>query len=139
MKIKHRLPAKSETKRTSSAAKRPFGLFAAIGLCLLLRGVVIGADAPLYQDATAPLEQRVDDLFGRLTQDEKLSLLGGTGFTTQPIPRLGVPKMAMADAGQGVRGGENSTMGPATAFPAGVLMASTWDTNLLRQIGQAIG
>jgi beta-glucosidase len=139
MKIKHCLPAKSETKRTSSAVKRPFGLFAAIGLCLLLRGVVIGADAPLYQDAAAPLEQRVDDLFGRLTQDEKLSLLGGTGFTTQPIPRLGVPKMAMADAGQGVRGGENSTMGPATAFPAGVLMASTWDTNLLRQIGQAIG
>ncbi len=50
-----------------------------------------GADVPLYQNTTAPLEQRVDDLFGRLTQDEKLSLLGGTGFTTRPIPRLGVP------------------------------------------------
>ena len=93
----------------------------------------------LYQDAKAPLEKRVDDLFGRLDQNEKLGLLGGTGFTTQPIPRLGVPAMAMADAGQGVRGGANSTLGPATAFPAGVLMASTWDTNLLWQIGQAIG
>ena len=92
-----------------------------------------------YQDAKAPLEKRVDDLFGRLNQDEKLGLLGGTGFTTQPIPRLGVPAMAMADAGQGVRGGADSTLGPATAFPAGVLMASTWDTNLLWQIGQAIG
>ncbi|HEY5297513.1 MAG TPA: glycoside hydrolase family 3 C-terminal domain-containing protein [Verrucomicrobiae bacterium] len=110
----------------------------AIGFCLFIHDVR-GAEAPLYKNASAPLEQRVDDLFGRLTQDEKLSLLGGTGFTTQPIPRLGVPAMAMADAGQGVRGGAQSTMGPATAFPAGVLMASTWDTNLIWQIGNAIG
>jgi len=108
-------------------------------LCLLVQGPAHGAETSLYQDASAPLEQRVDDLFGRLTPDEKLALLGGTGFTTQPIPRLGVPAMAMADAGQGVRGGQDSTTGPATAFPAGVLMAATWDTNLLRQIGQAIG
>ena len=94
---------------------------------------------PVYQDASAPLERRVDDLFGRLTPDEKLALLGGTGFAVEAIPRLGVPKMAMADAGQGVRGGEVGTEGPATAFPAGALMASTWDTNLIRQVGQAIG
>jgi len=94
---------------------------------------------PLYKNPTAALEQRVDDLFGRLTQNEKLSLLGGTGFTTQPIPRLGVPPMAMADAGQGVRGGQDSTLGPATAFPAGVLMAATWNTNVIWKIGQAIG
>jgi beta-glucosidase len=106
---------------------------------LFIHGVVLGADVPLHENANAPLEQRVDDLFGRLTQDEKLSLLGGTGFTTQPIPRLGVPEMVMSDAGQGVRGGPEGTLGPATAFPAGVLTASTWDTNLLWQIGMAIG
>jgi beta-glucosidase len=93
----------------------------------------------LYQDTKAPLEARLADLFGRLTSDEKLGLLGGTGFTTQPIPRLGVPPMAMADAGQGVRGGQDTTLGPATAFPAGVLMAASWDTNLIGQIGHAIG
>ncbi len=91
-----------------------------------------------YKNPKAPLEDRVQDLFGRLTPDEKLALLGGTGFTTQPIPRLGVPPLSMADAGQGVRGGADTTLGPATAFPAGVLMASTWDTNLLSQIGEAI-
>ncbi len=106
---------------------------------LMVRGAVCGGELPLYKDAAAPLEQRVEDLFGRLTLDEKLSLLGGTGFTTQPIPRLGVPAMAMADAGQGVRGGQDSTLGPATAFPAGVVMASTWDTNLMWHVGQAIG
>lgn len=96
------------------------------------------AAAP-YQDATAPLEVRVDDLFNRLTQDEKLSLLAGTGFTTQPIARLGIPPMAMADAGQGVRGGADTTQGPATLFPAEVDMARTWDRDLVGRIGQAIG
>ena len=82
---------------------------------------------PIYKDAKAPLEARVSDLFSRMTQDEKLGFLTGTGFTTQPIPRLGVPPMAMADAGEGVRGGAGSTQGPATQFPAGVVMASSWD------------
>ncbi len=97
------------------------------------------AATPVYQDSKAPLEARVNDLFGRLTQDEKLSLLTGTAFTTNAIPRLGVPAMAMADAGQGVRGGMEGTLGPATLFPAGVTMASTWDPELVGRIGAAIG
>ncbi len=75
----------------------------------------------------------------RLTQDEKISLLAGTEFTTQPIPRLGIPAMSMADAGQGVRGGMESTLGPATAFPSGVAMASSWNPALIAQVGAAIG
>jgi beta-glucosidase len=93
----------------------------------------------VYTDPKAPLEKRVEDLFGRLTSEEKLTLLGGTGFTTQPISRLGLPAMGMVDAGQGVRGGNGGTRGPATAFPAGVTMASTWDTNLIGRVGEAIG
>ncbi len=104
-----------------------------------LSSVDTGLTGAKYLDARIPLEDRVNDLFARLTQDEKLEMLGGTGFTTQPIPRLGVPPMFMADAGQGVRGGSEGTRGPATAFPAGVMMASTWDTNLLWRTGQAIG
>lgn len=118
---------------------RAIRFFILINFTLLACCSVFGQDEPVYKNVGAPLEQRVDDLFGRLTQDEKLALLSGTGFTTQPIPRLGVPGMAMADAGQGVRGGPSGTLGPATAFPAGVEMASTWDTNLIRQVGQAIG
>ena len=94
---------------------------------------------PVYKDAHAPLEARVNDLFGRMTQDEKLGFLTGTGFTTQPLPRLGVPGMGMVDAGQGVRGGEGGTQGPATQFPSGVAMASSWDPLLVRRIGEAIG
>ncbi len=94
---------------------------------------------PVYQNPRAPLESRVSDLMSRLTQDEKISLLAGTEFTTQPIPRLNIPAMSMADAGQGVRGGMESTLGPATAFPSGVAMASSWNPALIAQVGAAIG
>jgi len=94
---------------------------------------------PVYKDASVDLEKRVDDLMGQLTDDEKLSLLTGTGFTTQPIDRLGVPAVGMADAGQGVRGGTNGTQGPATLFPTEVVMARTWDTGLITRVGHAIG
>ncbi|HEX5322528.1 MAG TPA: glycoside hydrolase family 3 N-terminal domain-containing protein, partial [Capsulimonadaceae bacterium] len=108
-------------------------------LALLLAAPALAQTAPTYKDPSAPLESRVNDLFSQLTQDEKLSLLSGTGFTTQPIPRLGVPAMAMADAGQGVRGGPDGTLGPATLFPAEVDMAQSWDLDLLHRIGEAIG
>jgi beta-glucosidase len=108
-------------------------------LCLTAFARAQDHTLPLYKDGQAPLEARVDDLFGRLTQDEKLSLLTGTVFTTQPLPRLGVRAMGMADAGQGVRGGMDGTLGPATLFPAGVTMASTWDPALIGRVGQAIG
>ncbi len=96
-------------------------------------------EVPAYQNSAAPLEARVEDLFGRLTPEERLSLLGGTGFPTQPIPRLGLPAIGMIDAGGGARGGIKSTEGPATAFPAGVTMAATWDPELVGRVARAIG
>ena len=111
-----------------------------MGLLLVMLPVESGCAQPLpYQDKTKPLETRLSDLMSRLTPDEKISLLGGTGFTTQPIPRLGIPAMVMADAGQGVRGGPDSTLGPATAFPSGIAMASTWNPALVGQLAGAIG
>ena len=113
-------------------------LVAAVPALLLPSAAFAQTSAP-YQDSKAALETRVEDLFQRLTPDEKLSLLGGTGFATPAVPRLGVPAMSMVDAGQGVRGGIKATEGPATAFPAGVTMASTWDPGLIARVGQAIG
>ena len=123
---------------------RPTAFTTLTTLLLLLTGVTTTQPAysqqtPLYRDTHAPLEARLNDLFGQLTADEKMDLLTGTDFTTRPIPRLGVPAMGMVDAGQGVRGGMGSTQGPATLFPAGVTMASTWDPELVGRIGKAIG
>jgi beta-glucosidase len=113
---------------------------AAISMTTLALASIAHADAvPTYKNSGAALEARVDDLMSRLTEDEKISLLAGTEFTTQPMPRLGIPPMGMADAGQGVRGGLDTTLGPATAFPSGVAMASTWNPGLVGRVGAAIG
>ena len=108
------------------------------GALLLCAGAAHAQPLP-YQNPQAPLETRVNDLMARLTPNERISLLTGTAFTTQPIARLGIPAMGMVDAGQGVRGGMDSTQGPATAFPSGVAMASTWNPTLVGRTAAAIG
>jgi beta-glucosidase len=61
-------------------------------------------NSPLtYQDTSAPVEMRVEDLLGRLTLEEKIGMMGGTGFTTKPVERLGIPAFVMSDASMGVR------------------------------------
>jgi beta-glucosidase len=104
------------------------------------------ASGELYK--VAPIERRVDDLFGRLTQEEKISMLGGADATWMPIARLGVPALRMVDGGLGVRGlgvpgvpidkGRALQEGPATAFPGAVTMAATWNVDLIRRTGEAI-
>jgi beta-glucosidase len=101
---------------------------------LVVLGVGAASDeGPLYQNTNAPVEKRVEDLLGRLTLEQKLDLLGGTGFATKPIARLGVPALQMADAPHGVR------YGKATTFPPGVGMAATWDVDLIERVGVALG
>ena len=83
------------------------------------------------------VERRVDQFISKLTQDEKISLLSGDGFdgmSTTAIPRLGIPKLVMADGPQGIR-----AHGPACSFPSGIALAATWDTKLAYEYGAAIG
>ena len=92
------------------------------------------ADAP-SQDRAAPAAARVDDLMRRLTQEEKLSLLGGDrDFYIRPVPRLGIPEIKMADGPLGVR-----NYGPSTAYPATIGLAASWDPDLAREFGAAVG
>jgi len=77
--------------------------------------------------------ERVEELLGALTLEEKLRLVGGTGFDTHPIPRLGIPALAMTDGPVGIRGG------PATAWPAAAAMAATFDPELAERWGAALG
>jgi len=110
------------------------------GFATLVSSMAMGQANLPYMDGKASLEQRVDDLFGRLTSDEKISLLmGADDGTTCALPRLGVPSIRMADAGAGVRGINASNRGPATQFTCGVMMASTWDPVLIGKVAVAIG
>ncbi|MFL6337295.1 MAG: glycoside hydrolase family 3 C-terminal domain-containing protein [Pyrinomonadaceae bacterium] len=103
-------------------------------LLLLLPALVLVCAATVGGQKPAPpdAEGRVEELLSRMTLDEKLSLLAGTGFDTVPIPRLGIPALHMTDGPAGVRTGR------ATSFPAGVALAASFDPALVERVGAAI-
>ncbi|MGE5498774.1 MAG: glycoside hydrolase family 3 protein, partial [Syntrophothermus sp.] len=110
-----------------------------IGICCLTAAVTFTGmmlksdDTPVYKDPKAPIEKRIDDLLSKMTLEEKIDLLAGTGFATKPIERLGIPELKMADGPLGVRWEKS------TAFPSGIALASTWDPQYLEAVGSAIG
>ena len=110
-------------------------------------------------------EASIDDVIGAMTVEEKVHLIVGTGMdgfsgdsavigetrklvpgaagTTYPIDRLGIPAVVLADDPAGLRinptrEGDSATY-YCTHFPIGTLMASTWNQELVENVGKAIG
>jgi beta-glucosidase len=110
----------------------------AAAVFLVLCGVVWaqqGGKLLPYQDTKLPVEQRITDLIGRMTLDEKVAMLG----TDPTIPRLGIVGTnhveglhGLALGGPGGWGGRGLVT-PTTQFPQSHGLGQTWDPDLLRQ------
>ncbi len=99
---------------------------------------------------SAEQEKLVENLLAQLTLREKISLLSGRDtWSTMPIEREldgakgGIPALVMTDGPHGVRTNQpdasRAVCDTTTAFPTGVSMASTWDTELIEAVGRALG
>jgi beta-glucosidase len=86
----------------------------------------------------------IQSLIASMTLEEKAALCtGASKWSTTPVERLGVPKMIVADGPHGVRREPDIhsialDSLPATCFPTASCSASTWDVDLIRQMGEVL-
>src|SRR5437764_3404826 len=82
----------------------------------------------------------VEDLLSQMTIQEKVAMLAGMNdWYTVPVERLGIPSLKMSDGPNGARGAGGFTGAvKAACFPAEISLASTWNTDLLEQVGRAL-
>ena len=102
-------------------------------LPLLLTSFGLFAATPAtepFRDPSLPLEQRLDDLIGRLTLEEKGILLNHRGPT---IERLNIRSDQWNQCLNGVKWDR-----PTTLFPTCIAMAATWDVALVRRIADTL-
>jgi beta-glucosidase len=89
----------------------------------------------------------VDLVLAELTLEEKAALVSGGDFWhTVAVERLGVPAIMCSDGPHGLRAQMDqadhvglSGSVPATCFPTASAIASSWDIDLMREVGAAIG
>lgn len=89
----------------------------------------------------------IKEIISRMTLEEKASLCSGAEmFATQAIERLGIPAVELADGPHGLRKqeGQKDHLGRnqsvvATCFPAACATGSGWDTELITEMGHALG
>lgn len=133
-------------------------------LVLLSLSIIAHSNAQNPQLGKSPIK----DIVAAMTLEEKAKLVVGNGFhmagmpdqgptigqtkdkvpgaagTTFAIPRLGIPSIVVSDGPAGVRidpvrEGDSMKKYYATAWPVATLLASSWDTALVKKVGKAFG
>jgi beta-glucosidase len=132
-----------------------FGLALAPVVCFAQATPLPATSAP-WKDASVSPDHRADLVLKEMTLDEKLQLVHGTGWGVlrdgspvpaesnrgagfvPGIPRLGIPKIDLADSAVGVRMAAPESR-YATLLPSVLGLASSWDTEAANLYGQVIG
>ena len=135
-----------------------------IYLCVLATAALMAACTATDKSVTKSVINK-EEVMSRLSLEDKAHFVIGTGMqgfsgdeavigatktlvpgaagTTYPLDSLGIPAIVLADGPAGLRidatrEGDSATY-YCTHFPIGTLLASTWNTQLVEEVGQAIG
>jgi beta-glucosidase len=96
---------------------------------------------------TDPSAPPVPEVLAELTLEEKAALLSGAGaWETAAIDRAAIPSIVLTDGPHGLRRHDPEAEGfsfedslPATCFPTAAALGSSWDADLLEEVGRALG
>ncbi len=141
-------------------------LFKRLQYTLLSAGLLVAAVSASAQSTAPQLGKApISEIIKAMTLEEKAQLVVGAGFTmpgagtaigqtqdrvpgaagtSHAIARLGIPSFVMSDGPAGVRIDSTRKDKPgktfyATAWPVATLLASSWDTTLVKSVGVAFG
>jgi beta-glucosidase len=111
-----------------------------LGLILVAALAACSSNATVGDD----LEKRVDELISQMNLEEKVAQMAGNGAMPLPdggllwiapgVERLGVPPFVMSDGPRGV-----TAAAGATTFPVGMARGASWEPEVERRIGAAMG
>ncbi len=116
---------------------------------IILSGLIACTSQPKQaNDPDARDQAKIDSLISQMTLDEKIGMLhGNSKFTSAGVERLGIPELHMSDGPHGVReeisrdswAAAGWTNDSCTYFPTGTALAATWNPELAKQGGTALG
>jgi len=121
--------------------KRKVGLMKNVFIGIVLLASSVNTLAAPSKASSNGVEKKADAIVSKMTLDEKLRLIHGCGFQTAGVPRLGLPPIYTTGSSMGltvspwpaVKGMEK-----ATAFPATIMLAATWNRELAYKYARAI-
>ena len=116
-----------------------------VRLLLISFFIILGAPVNADYDE-AKMAKKIDQLVSKLTLEEKALLTSGRdAWSTQPIERLDIPYIWMADGPHGLRRAPTTdtwgygNQAPATCFPTASALSASWDMELVEEVGAALG
>src|SRR5579884_916412 len=116
---------------------------AAGGMVLNLRSDPAPTNQPWMDRSLSP-ERRAELLVQQMTLDEKISQIHMRDVHEHPrevadVPRLGIPIFKITNGPVGAGPGDSRRPQPATAMPAALAIAASWDPALATQFGEVVG
>ncbi|HWC79295.1 MAG TPA: glycoside hydrolase family 3 C-terminal domain-containing protein [Pseudonocardiaceae bacterium] len=124
---------------------RLLALSAVLGLVLTSIGYSANASGSRpWLDRNQPAQSRAEELVAHMTLDEKITELHGIQDSAHQryvpgIPRLDIPPLRITNGPAGVGPSDDKTQKPATALPAPISLAASFDPALAYQYGNVTG